>query len=219
MGDRLRRFRQRVNDYGNDETRTPFSHSNSYHRHFQGYAERRVPRENGKGTRIERVYVANWFRYAETDAVWKGKKVLHSVLFLLTAAAAVFADTRPTTINRLPMIGIVQILSYLPMLYLLYRLILQASAPRNMTIGERDTAKGFRTAALILAIVLAAVAVILPIGQTIISGAPAQSDRVATGFKIFSAALAFLIYYTEKVRRIEEAPNENEAPGDANEIW
>ena len=70
-----------------------------------------------------------------------------------------------------------------------------------------------------VAIVLAAVAVILPIGQTIISGAPAQSDWVATGFKILSAALAFLIYYTEKARRIEEAPNENEAPRDANEIW
>jgi hypothetical protein len=220
MSERTKRFWQRVNDYGNDETRDPFSHSGSYHRHFQGWAERRVARENGKGTRIERVYVADYFRYEETDTVWKSKKLILPILFLLMAALSVLADTRDAAVNHIQAIGIMQILAFLPMVYLLYRLVLQLAAPRNMTVGERDAAvDGFRKASLIYAIVLAALTVAMPMGAAIVQKSIGSADWTAAGLKLLSAAAAFLLHFTEKRRSLTKVPNEKTAPSESNEIW
>lgn len=220
MSERTKRFWQRVNDYGNDETRDPFSHSGSYHRHFQGWAERKVPREDGKGTRIERVYVADYSRYEESDAAWKSKKLILLVLFLLTAALSVLADTREALVNHIPAIGIAQILSFLPMIYFLYRLILQLAAPRNMTIGQRDGAvNAFRKASLLYAAVLSALTVAMPIAAIFTMKSITGADWMATGLKLLSAAAAFLLFFTEKRRKLIRVPNGNTAPHEANEIW
>ena len=220
MGKRLDRFWQRVNDYGNDETRDPFSHSNSYHRHFQGYAEQLVPRENGGGSRIERIYAADYYKYGETDAAWRWKKLSYPVLFVLMAAVSVLADSRPAAVNRIPAVGIAQILSYIPLIYLLYKLILQVSAPRRMTIGERDSsAAGFRKAALLYAAVVLAVAIAMPVEKWIVSQIIEPLDWMVIGQKLFSGALALLLYFMEKARKLERAPNGTPVPGGANEIW
>ncbi len=220
MSERTKRFWQRVSDYGNDETRDPFSHSGAYHRHFQGWAERRVPRENGKGERIERVYVADYFRYEETDAAWKGKKLAYPLLTLLTVALSVLADSREAAVNHIPAIGIAQILAYLPMVCLLYRLVLQLAAPRNMTIGERDAAvEGFRKASLICAVVLAALTAAMPIGAAIVTKSIGGADWAAAGLKLLSAAAAFLLRFTEKRRSLTKVPNGKTAPSESNEIW
>lgn len=220
MGKRLDRFWQRVNDYGNDETRDPFSHSGSYHRHFQGYAEQLVPRENGRGSRIERIYAADYYKYEETDAVWRWKKLNYSVLFVLTAAVSVLADSRPAAVNRIPAVGIAQILSYIPLIYLLYKLVLQVSAPRQMTIGERDSsAAGFRKAALIYAAVVLAVVIVMPIAAWVISQTVEPLNWAVIGMKLFSGALALLLYFMENARKLERVPNGTTVPGGANEIW
>ena len=220
MGKRLDRFWQRVNDYGNDETRDPFSHSGSYHRHFQGYAEQLVPKENGRGSKVERIYVADYYKYEEIDAAWRWKKLSYSVLFVLTAAASALADSRPAAVNRIPAVGIAQILSYIPLIYLLYKLVLQVSAPRQMTIGERDSsAAGFRKAALVYAVVVLVVVIVMPIAAWIISQTVEPLNWAVIGMKLFSGALAFLLYFMEKARKLEQVPNGTPVPGGANEIW
>ena len=220
MGKRFDRFWQRVNDYGNDETRDPFSHSDSYHRHFQGYAEQLVPRENGRGSRIERIYAADYYKYEETDAVWRWKKLSYSVLFVLTAALSALADSRPAAVNRIPAVGIAQILSYISLIYLLYKLILQVSAPRQMTIGERDSSTaGFRKAALVYAAVVLAVAAVMPVEAWAASQTIEPSSWAAIGIKVFSGLMALLLYFIEKARKLERVPNGTPVPGGANEIW
>ena len=220
MEKRPSRFWQRVNDYGNDETRDPFSHSSSYHQHFQGYAEQRVPRENGKGTRIERIYVASYYQYEETDTVWRWKKFSYIILFILTAAVSVLADTRPMAINRLPVVGIVQILSFIPLIYLLYKLILQVSAPRQMTIGERDSsATGFRKATLIYGATILVIVIAMVIEKRIVFQTIELSDWVLIGLKLFSGALTFLLYFMERIRKLERVPNGTSVPSGSNEIW
>lgn len=220
MEKRISRFWQRVNDYGNDETRDPFSHSSSYHRHFQGYAEQRVPRENGKGNRIERIYVADYYEYEETDAVWRWRKLSYIILFILTAAASVLADSRPVAINRLPVVGIVQILSFIPLIYLLYKLILQISAPRQMTIGERDaSATGFRKASLIYGVAILVVAIAMMMEKWIVFQSIELSDWALIGLKLFSSVLTFLLYFMEKARKLKKVPNGTSVPSGANEIW
>ena len=213
-------FWQRVNDYSNDETRDPFSHSGSYHRHFQGYAEQRVPRENGKGTRIERIYVADYYRYEETDAAWLWKKFCYIILFVLMAVVSVLADTRPVAINRLPAVGIVQILSFIPLTYLLYKLILQVSSPRQMTIGERDSsATGFMKASLIYGSVILVIAIAMPVEKWIVFQTIELSDWALIGLKLFSSALTFLLYFMERARTLKKVSNGTSVPGEANVIW
>lgn len=220
MGNRYSRFWQRVNDYGNDETRDPFSHSRSYHSHFQGYAEQRVPRENGRGTRIERIYVADYYQYEESEAVWRWKKLLYGGVFLLMAGSSVLADSRQTAVNHIPVVGVVQILSFVPIIYLLYRLILQVTAPRKMTIGEREAAAdGLRTAALLCGCVLLAVAVLMPTEKWIVYHSLDGADLAVAGLKLLSAISAFALCRMEKGRRLTSVPNPAEAPANANEIW
>ena len=220
MGKRLDRFWQRVNDYGNDETRDPFSHSSSYHRHFQGYAEQRVLREDGRGSRIERTYVADYYRYGETDTAWRYKKLGYIALTLLTAAASILADSRPAAVNHLSVVGILQLLSFVPLVYLVYKLVLQVSAPRQMTLGERDaSAAGFQKAALLYGAALVATAVVMPVGGWTAFQVVEPLDWAVIGLKLLSGALAFLLYFMEKARRLERVPNGTPVPSGANEIW
>ena len=217
MEKRASRFWQRVNDYGNDETRDPFSHSGAYHRHFQGYAEQRVPRENGRGYRIERVYLADFYRYAETDAVWRGKKLLYAALFLAAAGAVILAGTRPAAVNRISAVGAAQILAFLPMIWLLYQLVLQVTAPRRMTVGERDSASGgFRKAAFVSGLYLMAVAVVMPVADRV----PLEvGDWAVIGLTLLGSGLTLLLGFLEKGRKQERVANEKTAPVGANEIW
>lgn len=220
MGKGKHRFWQRVKDYENDETRDPFSHSDAYHRHFQGYAEQRVLKENGRGNRIERTYVADYYTYEEADGVWRWKKLGYILLFVLMAAVSVLADSRPAGVNHLSVVGIAQLLSFVPLIYLLYKLILQVSAPRRMTIGERDaSAAGFRKAALLCGASLLAVAAAMPAEQWIVSKSMEPSDWAVIGLKFFSGGLALLLYALEKARKLKRVPNKTEAPSGANEIW
>ena len=220
MEKRVNRFWQRVNDYGNDETRDPFSHSGAYHRHFQGYSEQRVPRENGRGYRIERVYIADFYRYAETDAVWRGKKLLYAVLFLAAAGAVILAGSRPAAVNRVPAVGAAQLLAFLPMIWLLYQLILQVTAPRQMTIGARDeVTAGFRKAALLCGVYLLAMAAAMPIEKRLVMGALNRSDAMAIALTAVGGALTLALFAMEKARKLTRMPNEAVVPTGANEIW
>ena len=220
MEKRVSRFWHRVNNYGNDEMRDPFSHSSSYHKHFQGYAEQRVPKESGTGTRIERIYVADYYKYEETDAVWRLKKLAYVFLFAAAAAAGIAADSRPLAMNSIPAVGIAQILSFIPLIYLLYELILQVSAPRQMTIGERDsTTTGFQKASLIFGIYILAIATAMPIEKWVISQAIEWSDWVVIGLKLTSGVLIFLLYFMERARKLERVLNETLVSSGANEIW
>jgi len=220
MEKRATRFWQRVNDYGNDETRDPFSHSGAYHRHFQGYAERRVPSKNGRGTRIERVYIADFYRYAETDAVWRGKKLLYAIIFFAAAGAVILAGSRPAAVNRVPAVGAAQILAFLPMIWLLYQLVLQVTAPRRMTIGERDSASGgFRKAAFVSGLYLMAVTVMMSVEKAIAYGALEGGDWAVIGLTLLGSGLTLLLGFWEKGRKQERVANEKTAPVGANEIW
>lgn len=220
MADRRKRFWQRVEDYGNDETRDPFTHSSAYHRHFQGYAEWQTPREKGKGYRIQRIYVANFYCYGESDDLWRWKKLGFAGLFVLMAAASLFADTYPAEVNYIPAVGALQMLSIIPLVWLMYKLILQLTAPRKMTIGERgSTADGFRKAALVCAWVLLGIAAVMPIGQWLMYRSLETADWMAAGWKLVSAGLAFGLYFAERRRTIESLPNPAVAPTGANEIW
>jgi hypothetical protein len=220
MKDRKSRYRQQLADYENDELRDPFTHSTSYHKFFQGYAERRVPKANGKGTKIERIYVENYYRYAETDTAWRWKKLIYSLCYIMAATGVIAADTRTIAMNRIPAVGIIQILSYIPLTYLLYKLIIQVSAPRQMTIGERESASiGLQKAAVFGGIYLLLITIASLLIKRLTFGSTEPMDWAVSGVKLAGALLILILCVLEKRRNILSIQNKISMPTEANEIW
>jgi hypothetical protein len=61
-------------------------HSKSYHRFFEGYSEVSIPRPNGKGTIIQRIYTGNYYRQNITDR----QRILIRILFIILYGCITF---------------------------------------------------------------------------------------------------------------------------------
>ena len=110
------------------------THSALYHRVYEGYSERQVPKENGRGMRIERVYVGNYFERQNTGVTLTAAKVLYPLLFLLAALCAVFAFSRPSGYNSvwygvIPMFALIIL-----MILFLYELFACLTSPKRMEL-------------------------------------------------------------------------------------
>ncbi len=75
VGNRLRK-------YGSTGKKKKLRVNKGYQRYFDGYVEYDVPRENGKGTRRQRVYVADYHLADLSTGKKLGIRALHFVLFL-----------------------------------------------------------------------------------------------------------------------------------------
>ena len=110
------------------------THSTLYHRVYEGYSERLVPNENGRGTHIERVYVGNYYVRSASALSLKRSKVIYSLLFLLGTLCAVFAFSRPTGFNSV-WYGVLPMFALLILLALfLYELVGCLPAPERMEL-------------------------------------------------------------------------------------
>ena len=209
----------RAGEVCRDETANPFSHSHAYHSYFQGYAEQRVPRENGKGTRIQRIYVADYYRYEEPDQVWRRRKLVCAGACAAAAACVLYADSRPVAMNRISAIGVAQMLTVAAMVYLLYHLVLRLAVPRVMTIGQRDETERFSQAAMLCGIGVLVVSAVMPAASMIAGNAVNLTGWVFVGLRAIGGALLVLLAFKEKHRTLTRIPNENQTPTGANEIW
>lgn len=197
-----------------------FRHSNSYHNFFQGYAEQKVPKSNGRGNKIERIYVADYYKYQETELVWYLKKIVNFVLYLIAALGVIYADTRSLQINNIFVLGIMQTLSSVPFIYLLYMLIWNVTAPRRMTIGEvKSSSTGFRRAAFSNGVWLLLVAIVEMVVKWLFIGNMSLEEWRVIALKIISSGVLFSLYIMEKKRPLEKIINESIMPNGANEIW
>lgn len=220
MGRWTKRFWDRVNAYEKDETGEGITHSTSYHKYFQGYSERKVPRESGRGYRIERIYTADYYKYQEQDALWRLKKIYYFLLLAAATAAMIIGGISPSGLNSTKLIGVAQVLAWIPVSYLGYAMLSQLQAPRLMTIGEyRSASANLKTGALIAGIYLGAVAVLMATQKFRIGSWFDTNDGVALLGQFVAAGLIFLVFWMEREREIERVKNPNEVPYDANEIW
>ena len=142
------------------------THSSLYHRVYEGYSERQVPNENGRGTHIERVYVGSYFERQSTGLTLTAAKVLYPVLFLLSAACALFAFSRPTGYNSV-WYGVIPLFALLIlMLLFLYNLLACLTAPKRMELYHynsfiRLSQSALRTAVVAFVYALLAVVYLL----------------------------------------------------------
>lgn len=220
MRNRSDYFWKRVHDYERDEMRDQISHSTSYHSFFQGYSERRVPKQNGKGYRIERIYTADYCKYQETDHLWKFKKVYYLLVLAGAIVSLIAGGTSYSRLNSMKVIGIAQMLEWIPVVYLTYSMIFQLQAPRLMTIGDyRASSAKLKWGALITTIYLFIVFLAMVFGTLFSGNTLERSDVTALFGELAGAGFSFLIFQMEHRREIEWIKNSVQVPDDANEIW
>ncbi len=220
MGGLSKRLIRNAEVFGGNELDSQISHSTAYHRFFLGYSEHRVPRQNGRGYRIERIYTADYCRYEEPDGEWKRKKIYGFLAILVTAAVLIVGGISTSQLNRIKLIGVMQMLEWLPFSYLAYCMILQIGLPRRMTMGDYLASRvKLKRGALFLAIYLGAVFLLMA-AVKISSGAEWESsDAAALLGEALGAVFSFLIFLMEDRRKIKWIKNDTPVPEDANEIW
>lgn len=121
-----------------------------------GYS--RVMRQNPDGSySFYRTYTADYLQYAQSDRKWVLYKVLYSLLLVAGAVLSVLVMLSPSVLNYVPYIGALVTLSLLPLVYFLYTMLFQISAPRRMEIRQHKLAsKRMRIGALVYGIYLIA---------------------------------------------------------------
>jgi len=127
-----------------ENRRSGTSHSKAYHRHFEGYSEITVPKRNGKGTRIQRIYTGNYFRQDLTERQRILIRVLYVALFLCIAYLYTSSAVLPLTINSTWYVVLPQAVSLPFLFWILIAFFSYLPAERDMTI------EGYRSSSLSL---------------------------------------------------------------------
>lgn len=211
-------LKQDANAYRRDETKDRILHSASYHKFYRGYAERKISK--GKKNRIERVYVADYYRYAGSDFKWKLYKGIY-ICLILTATVLLISTQSiyHSRLNQNPMIGALELLGLVPLTFLLFEMLMHLVTKRFMTIDDFETAnKGVKKGAMIECIYVL-ILIICMVVLMILDGinGPAEIETVAG--QLISLSLFGAIFVLEKRRAYEIVKNKREMHSDANQIW
>lgn len=181
-------------------------HSTAYHRHFEGYVETRVPKPNGCGTRIERIYRGPVFTQDITDDQWKWNRVGVAAFGLSSIALYFVGATLRTPANGFRVVEILETLSLLGLLWMLRVLTNYLTAPRCMSIGcYRSTTNPLVHAARAESSLLALTALVMLIVR-ILAADGSLSGWCCIGGFLLSGVAVFLIGARESAmsyRRME----------------
>ena len=155
LRDQLRNSLQKDNKQGKPGT----WHSKAYHRFFEGYSEVSVPRPNGKGTVIQRIYTGNYYRQDLTNGQRILIRILFAVLFLCIAYLFVSSATLPLASNSTWYVVLTQVVSIPFLFWIVIAFFSYLPAGRDLTIdGYRSSSLALKKATLGAAISLGMVA-------------------------------------------------------------
>lgn len=110
--------------------------SRAYRKFFEDYEEIRVPKENGRGSKIERIYRGDYYRRECSDGWWYAMKGVYLLLAAASAWLFGFAALPSTGANRVWYVTVPQAVSIVCYLWLFRVLCSYIAAPRNMTVSE-----------------------------------------------------------------------------------
>lgn len=172
------------------------THSTMYHRVFEGYSERQVPRENGKGARIERVYVGDHYVRRGGAKALRRAKLLYAGLYLAAAVGAGLAFTCPTGYNSV-WYGVVPMFTLIVMLLVSAANLLSClTAPEQMQIYHFNCFGKLITSSLYLGMLAAVYALLAPV-YCILTGVW-TGGVTACLCALAAAALFFVIFAVER---------------------
>jgi archaellum biogenesis protein FlaJ (TadC family) len=202
-----------------EDGRSGSSHSKAYHRHFEGYSEITVPKRNGKGTRIQRIYTGNYFRQDLSERQRILIRVLYVALFLCIAFLYASSAIQPLTINSTWYVVLPQAASVPFLFWILVAFLSYLPAERDMKIAD------YRSSSLYL--LKAAMGSVICLGitasATLVSIMLNPSDEspramLCAGKYIVAGLIALAMYRIERKVSYLTTPNQHLPPDNSFEI-
>lgn len=121
----------------------------AYRRFFEGYTEISVPKENGKGEKILRIYTAEFYRRKLDDRQHILLKLFYAVMYLIALIGFVTAAVEPLESNAVWYVAFPQTCCIFFFGWLFLGLMKYFFAERNMTIySYRTSTQNVKRAAL-----------------------------------------------------------------------
>jgi hypothetical protein len=111
-------------------------HSNAYHRFFEGYSEITVPKPNGKGYGIQRIYTGNYYRQDLTTGQRILLRGLYVAIFVGMGYLFVSSASLPTASNSTWYVVLSQVVSVPFLFWILIAFLSYLPAERDLTIAE-----------------------------------------------------------------------------------
>ena len=222
----MRNLREGLGDSVRKESshnrRGEYTGSRAYHRYFEGYEEHTVMKRNGRGTRIERLYRADYYYQDISDHAWIAHKILYAFLYVLAAALFIGSAAPSDVINKTRYMTFIQAISVMLYIWLFCVLCSYIISDRYMTISKYKRAfRPFKRAVMLTA---AAMAAAFAAGIVFVVRHP--DDLKTNLIRVFSYALSGVLlgimYHMEKKISYAATPkagvktgNENEKAADA----
>jgi len=205
------RLIQRNNKINEETGKAGVWHSVSYHSHFTGYAEYYTPKKNGKGDKIQRVYVGEYYRQELSHTQRTLLLLLYAVLFFGGAVACIWGACIPVESNWTWYVNLPEALTLPCIFWTFLALVSYLCAAQEMKKGAyRFAIRGVRTGALLSGICLmssaAATAVFVSLNQNNYD----PRELLSMGL-LFAAGLSMLVIHLGE-RQIQYTVLENDTP-------
>ncbi len=205
-----------------EEEKTHFSHSLSYHNYFQGYSERKVLNPGGNGYRIQREYTAHYLAFTEDKHSWIRYKILYAALYFISAALSVLALFTRAQANRPGWVAVFGVFQALMLLMMLIPMVNYLCFPMYMRLGQYNISAKRVGQFAIPAAAFSILYFLTGLAFYIIKQAtPVGNDIRWMVIQFFSAAAILVLSVLEskmKYKRIENTVNK-ETGYNENEIW
>ena len=182
-------------------------HSRAYHREFEGYAEREVPGEKGR-TKIERIYVGNYYELDATDQRRRLLKWTHIVFSLGAWVFFLMGATARVAANFSRLTAFFQAIQVLTMVWLLIVGVRNLLTPPRMRVRQY---KDSSCAVLLwtrIAAVCAGVSCLLTLIFTLIHTREGLGAGLLCAlYHALAAVLVMLSYYIEAQQNYRVIPS------------
>ena len=205
-----------------EDEKTQFHHSTSYHNYFQGYSERKVLGDRGVGYSIQREYTAHYLAFTLDRGKWIRFKVLYAALYLASAALtllALFSGARALRAGWVAVFGVLQLLA---LLLLLIPMGNYLAAPMKMRLGQYNlSAKRIGQYSIPAAILAGLFLLTAAVWYAVMTTAPEGADILALCFQAVSTAAIAALCITENRMKYRRIANDaaDRTHYDENEIW
>ncbi len=171
-------------------------HSSTYHRFFEDYVETRVPKANGKGTKILRVYRGFYYQQDIADMHRVRNRVLLALLYMIAVAFFLLSSLHATSGSIAWLLNISLFLSFIGLFWMLYILIYYMITPRKMTVGcYRATSKPLVRSGRLTAAALGVSALLqlldsfLQTEKSLVAGLLCSAGFIVSGTAVFILAM------------------------------
>jgi len=206
-------LRDRLRDSARENTgnrRSGASPSKAYHRHFEGHSEITVPKPNGKGARIQRIYTGNYFRQDLTEHQRVFIRVLYVALFLCIAFLYTSSAVLPLTINSTWYVALPQAVSLPFLFWILIAFFSYLPAERDMKIADyRSSSLHLLKATMGSAICLGVTALAILVFIVLNPSDEFLRELLCTGKYIVAGLIALAMYRIERKVSYLTIPNQH----------